>query len=698
MRPDLLNPLFADVTSLPGVGPRVAQRLHKLGIARVRDLLFQLPSGFRRTRPIASLAHAEPGERVRITVRIVQHRKAHGRAPARAAALDATGHPLAILFFGAQADRMLARLPVGQQVRISGRLERWNDQLQMAHPEQVIPIDPLADPASQAPGLEVEPVYPLTEGLSRRARIDAVAKALDRLPALPEWLDPALVARNRWPSFAEALRAAHGDPAADVARDRLALDELLAGQLAWALVRARNRRRASRALVGNGQITGPLVDRLPFALTGAQHRVIGEIHADLARPQAMLRLLQGDVGSGKTLVAALALARAVEAGVQGAFLAPTELLARQHFRTLSGLFASLPVRLGLLCGREKGRARDRVLADLALGGIDILVGTHAIFQDQVRYRNLGLAVIDEQHRFGVAQRLLLQRKAAQAPHLLVMTATPIPRTLALANYGALDISVLNERPPGRLPIDTRVIAMARMHEVVDGLARHLAAGRRAYWVCPLVEDDSDEPQADEQAAAVTRATMLKDRFGDRVALVHGRMPGPERDSALARFLSGEAQLLVATTVIEVGVDVPEATLIVIEAAERFGLAQLHQLRGRVGRGREKSVCILLAGPRLSETARERLKMLRATDDGFAIAEADLQLRGPGELLGTRQAGEQGFAIATDAQVARLIAAADAEARLLLARDGGLSGPRGEAARLLLYLFDRDAAVRTLQSG
>ncbi len=698
MRPALLNPLFADVTSLPGVGPRVAQRLERLGITRVRDVLLQLPTGFRTTRAIGGLAEANPGDRVSLAVEIVQHREAHGRAPARASALDAAGRPLAILFFGGQANRMLARLPVGRRVRVSGQLDSWNDQLQMVHPDQVALLDPLAGPEAGSAGPEVEPSYPLTEGLTRRARIELVRHALDRLPPLPEWQEPTLLSRNGWPAFAEALRAAHSDPEADAARDRLAHDELLAGQLAWALVRARHRRRARRPLPGDGRLTAALEAKLPFALTSAQRRVVGEIHADLARPEAMLRLLQGDVGSGKTLVAALALARACEAGVQGAFLAPTELLARQHLATLESLFAGLPVRIGFLSGREKGRARDHVLAALAEGAIDILVGTHAIFQEQVAYRDLGLAIVDEQHRFGVAQRLLLQRKAGQPPHLLVMTATPIPRTLALATHGALEVSVLDERPPGRLPVDTRVIAAARIGEVIDGLARHLAAGRRAYWVCPLVEDGSDSPEPDEQAAAVSRAAMLRERFGETVALVHGRMPGPARDAALARFVAGEARLLVATTVIEVGVDVPEATLIVIEAAERFGLAQLHQLRGRVGRGREKSVCILLAGPRLSETARARLSMLRSTDDGFAIAEADLRLRGPGELLGTRQAGEQGFLLATEAQVARLIAAADADARLLLERDGGLSGPRGEAARLLLYLFDRDAAVRTLHSG
>ncbi|WP_194743785.1 ATP-dependent DNA helicase RecG [Thermaurantiacus tibetensis] len=700
MRPELLNPLFADVTRLPGVGPRVAQRLAKLGLERVVDVLLALPTGFRRTRCVATLAEAAPGERIAVAVEVVQRREAHGRAPARAAALDAAGQPLAILFFGGQANRLLARLRVGGRYRIDGQLESWNGMLQMAHPDQVAPLPPgapLDAPLGDADG--VEPVYPLTEGLTRRMRAEAARAALAALPPIPEWIAPGLLADRGWPGFAAALRAAHANPGAVLARDRLAHDELFAGQLAWGLVRARMRRRPSRALRSAGRLRREVLARLGFAPTAAQERAVAEILADMARPEAMLRLLQGDVGSGKTLVAALALAEAVEAGVQGAFLAPTELLARQHLATLERLFAGLPVRIGFLSGREKGRAREALRADLAAGAIDVLVGTHALFQEGVAYRDLGLAVIDEQHRFGVAQRLLLQRKAAQPPHLLVMTATPIPRTLALARHGAMDVSVLDERPPGRQPIDTRVIAMARLEEVLAGLGRHLAAGRRAYWVCPLVDDGGEGAEPDgEQAAAVSRAAMLRARFGEAVELVHGRMPGPAREAALARFVAGEAQLLVATTVIEVGVDVPEATLIVIEAAERFGLAQLHQLRGRVGRGGEKSVCLLLAGANLSETAKERLRMLRATDDGFAIAEADLKLRGPGELLGTRQAGEPGFRIATDEQAARLIAAADADARLLLAEDPALRSPRGEAARLLLYLFDRDSAVRTLHSG
>ncbi|MFQ3665332.1 MAG: ATP-dependent DNA helicase RecG [Sphingomonadaceae bacterium] len=679
MRPDVLNPLFADVTSLPRVGPTMARRLERLGIRRVKDLLFHLPVGWLRTRTVESLAQAAPGERIAVAVDVLQHVPARGRAPARAAAVDRDGTPLSLVFFGPQADRMLARLPLGQRLLVVGQIEDFQGRLQMAHPD-------IAD----APIIPVSPVHRLTEGIGRRQMQGLVEEALKRLPDVPEWAEPSLVARNGWPGFAEALGAAHRHPDAQAARDRLAHDELFAGQLAWALVRAAARRRRAIPLVGDGRLNGQILAALPFALTGAQARVLSEIRSDLGQPAAMLRLLQGDVGAGKTLVAALALATAVEAGAQGALLAPTDLLARQHLATLEALFAPTGVRIGFLSGREKGRAREAVLAALAEGGIDLLVGTHAIFQESVRYRALGLAVIDEQHRFGVQQRMMLEARAGTALHLLVMTATPIPRSLALARHGALDVSLLDERPPGRRPIDTRIIAMRRMEEVLDGLARHLANGGQAYWVCPTVEEG--------EGAAVERAALLRARFGEAVALVHGRMAGPARDAALAGFVKGDTRLLVATTVIEVGVDVPAANLIVIEQAERFGLAQLHQLRGRVGRGGAKSVCLLLVGENPSGVARERLSMLRQTDDGFAIAEADLRLRGPGELLGTRQAGAAEFQLADEEQVGRLIAAADADARLLMERDGGLSGPRGAAARILLHLFDRDAAARTLRGG
>ncbi|MFN3370626.1 MAG: ATP-dependent DNA helicase RecG [Sphingomonadaceae bacterium] len=687
MRPERLNPLFADAASLPGVGPAATRALARLDIERVRDLLFHLPVGWRVTRRVPGLAGVAAGERVALPVEIRAHEPGRGRAPLRVIAEDRDGIGLMLAFFGPAGAALARRFPVGARMEVAGRLELWNGRFQMIHPEPV---------AAQAP--EVEPVYPLTEGLTSRRLAALVAAALERLPALDEWAEPSLLRQLGWPGFGEALALVHTRPDSQPARDRLAYDELLAGQLAWALVRARRRRQRADPLVGTGRLTKPLIAGLPWKLTGAQARVSAEIAADLAKPAAMLRLLQGDVGSGKTLVALLALLTAVEAGAQGVLLAPTDLLARQHHANLQALLGDLPVRLGYLSGREKGRARADTLEQLAAGDIDILVGTHALFMGGVTYRRLGLAVVDEQHRFGVAQRLMLADKAERPPHLLVMTATPIPRTLALARFGEMDVSRLDERPPGRQPVETRVVALGRLEEVVAGVGRHIAAGHQAYWVCPRLEAGVEE-EADAAAPAIARAAALRARFGEAaVALVHGRMPGPKRDSEMARFAAGEAKLLVATTVIEVGVDVPNASLMVIEGAERFGLAQLHQLRGRVGRGTARSACLLLRGERLSEAARARLKMMRETDDGFAIAEADLELRGAGELLGTRQSGEQGFDLATPEQVAALLPAADADARLLIERDGGLSGPRGLAARELLYLFEKDAAVATLRSG
>ncbi|MCG2839389.1 ATP-dependent DNA helicase RecG [Sandaracinobacter sp. RS1-74] len=693
MRPERLNPLFADVASLAGVGPAAARALERLEIRRVRDLLFHFPIGWRHTSRVEGLGNAREGERVSLSVDILSHEPSRGRGPFRITADDGYGIGLILAFFGPKGSGLANRFPVGSAVTVAGRLELWNGRFQMIHPELVRAAD------SEGGADWAEPVYPLTEGFTSRRLATLTQAALEKLPELPEWIEPSLLGARGWPGFGPALHSVHGEPESASARDRLAYDELLAAQLAWALVRARRRRKRGTPLQGDGRLSRPLLAALPFRLTGAQTQAISEIAGDLAAPHAMLRLLQGDVGAGKTLVALMALLLAVEAGAQGAFLAPTDLLARQHMATLQKLIGDLPVRLGFLSGREKGKAREALLADLAEGRIDILIGTHALFSADVNYRNLGLAVVDEQHRFGVAQRMMLAEKADRPPHLLVMTATPIPRTLALANYGEMDISKLGERPPGRQPVDTRVVALGRIEEVLDGLGRHLAAGRQAYWVCPLLEPSEEEVEG-APTPAVTRAEMLRKRFGNSVALVHGKLPGPERDREMARFQSGEAKLLVATTVIEVGVDVPNASLMLIESAERFGLAQLHQLRGRVGRGSDKSVCLLLRGETLSETARERLKMMRATDDGFAIAEADLKLRGAGELLGTRQSGDEGFRLATPEQVQRFIETARDDARLLVERGGGnsLSGPRGEAARLLLYLFEKDAAIATLRGG
>jgi ATP-dependent DNA helicase RecG len=565
-------------------------------------------------------------------------------------------------------------------------MERYGQELQMVHPDYVLP-------PGEAGGLPArEPVYPLSEGLTTRRMADLAGQALARLPKLREWIEPSLVQQRQWPGWFEALNQAHHDPTAGSARERLAYDEIFANQLALMLVRASSRKRRGMPLHGDGRLRDML--KLPYKPTGAQQRAMGEIEGDMQQAQPMLRLLQGDVGSGKTLVALEALLIAVEAGAQGALLAPTEILARQHYETLSRQLAGLPVNIAILTGREKGKVREACLMGLADGSIHILVGTHAIFQQHVAYRNLGLAVVDEQHRFGVAQRMMLAEKAERPPHLLVMTATPIPRTLTLTQYGEMDVSRLDEMPPGRQPVETRVMSVERLPEVIDALGRHLAKGGQAYWVCPLVE----ESETSDQAAAEERARVLQQRFGGKVGLVHGRMKGPEKDAVMAALQRAEIAVLVATTVIEVGVDVPNSTLMIVEGADRFGLAQLHQLRGRVGRGEGHSVCLLLRGDRLSETARARLALMRETNDGFRIAEEDLRLRGAGEILGTKQSGEAAFRLATPEMIQALAQTATDDARLLVDRDGGLEGERGQAARVLLYLMERDAAVGLLRGG
>ena len=685
MRPAILNPLFAEVASLKGVGPSQVRQLARLKIARVLDLAFHLPTMMIERAEVERIDESLVGRPLIVPLTPARHERGGPRSPLRVAAVDRGGQWVDLTFFGQTANWAQTKLPIGVEKRIVGKLDRYGQRLQIAHPEVLA-----MESAATAPARE--PVYPLTEGMSNRRMGQLTAEALARLPVLTEWIEPSVLARQGWLGFAEALKAAHR---LEGGRDRLAYDELLANQLALLLVRAGTRARRGRPVAGDGRLVSELRRKLPWPLTGAQERVLREILGDMAQAQPMLRLLQGDVGSGKTLVALIAMLTAVEAGTQAALLAPTEILARQHHATLTRLADGLPVRIALLTGRDKGKAREALLADLATGRIDILVGTHAIFQEAVDYHDLGLVVVDEQHRFGVAQRLMLASKARVPPHVLAMTATPIPRSLALTRFGEMDQSIIDERPPGRQPIETRVTAIERLDEVTAALARHLDGGGQAYWVCPLVDGSED---ADE-AAATTRAAFLKARLGEgRVGLVHGRMKGPEKDAVMADFAAGTLGLLVATTVIEVGVDVPNATLMIIEAAERFGLAQLHQLRGRVGRGSGHSICLLLRGPELSETARARLKLLRETNDGFRIAEADLELRGAGEILGTRQSGEEAFRFADPERVQKFVTMARDDARLLLERDGGLQGSRGQAARVLLYLFERDAGVALLRSG
>ncbi len=693
MRPNILNPLFAPITSLPGIGQRLAKPLEKLAGPLVADLVAHLPSGLIDRRAQPHLSTAEDGAIATIVVRVERHLKPHNpRQPYKVRCSDPTGF-IDLVFFNAREDYLARILPVGQMRAVSGRIDRFGGELNMVHPDHVVPEEEL-------PKIQImEPVYPLTAGLAPKVLRKAIEAALERLPKLSEWIDPTVMRQRQWSSWAGALLAAHhpqgeGDLSAlSPARMRLAYDELLGNQLALALVRARNKRKAGRSNQGNGELRRRIVAALPYTLTRSQEQAGSEIVADMAAPTRMLRLLQGDVGSGKTVVALLAMANAVEAGGQAALLAPTDILARQHYETLEPLCRSVGCEIALLTGRDKGRAREATLARLGSGNLKLVVGTHALMQEDVAFADLRLAIVDEQHRFGVEQRMALADKGAGVD-LLVMTATPIPRTLMMTAYGDIDVSRLTEKPAGRQPIDTRTLLLERLDEVAGALKRAIAQGARIYWVCPLV----DESEAVDLAAATERHRMLGQLFGDRVGLVHGKQKAAERDATMAAFARGELGILVATTVIEVGVDVPAATVMVVEHAERFGLAQLHQLRGRVGRGRAKSSCLLLYQAPLGETAKARLQILRETEDGFRIAEEDLRLRGGGELLGTRQSGLPEFHYADLAAHGELLAMARDDARLIVERDPQLKSERGEALRMLLYLFRHDATIRTLASG
>jgi ATP-dependent DNA helicase RecG len=701
MRPPVLNPLFAPLSALPGVGPKLEKvfgRLLARGEGeppRLIDLLFHLPSGFVDRRNQPKLSEVTPDTVVTVAVTIERHRPPppnRPRAPYNIEASDET-NTLTITYFNARQDYLQKLLPEGELRYLSGVATFYDGHLQMVHPERVV------DAKGFASLPLIDPVYPMTEGLHPNQLRKALDVALHRIPDLPEWQDAAWLTQQDFPGFADALRRVHRPvELADLephnkAWSRLAYDELLAGQLALALLRGHMRRRAGRGSSAEGLLRAKIVAALPYSLTPSQARAVSDIIADLAQPNRMLRLLHGDVGSGKTLVALLSAATVIEAGRQSALMAPTEILARQHFATIAPLAATAGIRTALLTGRERGRERPEILEKLAAGEIDLIVGTHALFQDDVAFRDLALAIVDEQHRFGVHQRLALARKG-DAVDLLVLTATPIPRTLVLTYFGDMDVSELREKPAGRQPIDTRALPLDRLSEVIDAVARALDEGRRVYWVCPLVE----ESETTDLAAAEERFKALKKRFGDTVELVHGQMRAADKDRAMARFAEGTARILVATTVIEVGVDVPEASVMVIEHAERFGLAQLHQLRGRVGRGSTRSTCLLLYKGPLGEAAKARLAILRETNDGFRIAEEDLRLRGEGDVLGTRQSGLPGFRIARLEVHGKLLGAAREDAALMLNRDPALRSPRGEALRQLLYLFARDEAIRLLGAG
>ncbi len=708
MRPNRLAPLFATVRSLKGVGPKVEGLLNKLvaprhegARARVIDLLWHGPVGLIDRAVTPRIADAKIGELATLEVTVTEHRPGGGRrrgprAPYRVLVEDAAGAALELVYFNADPAYLKRLLPVGSKRLISGKLESYDGRRQMPHPDHVVAVD------GDGGALPLhEPVYPLTTGLTNTTLRKVIGEALGRLPSLPEWIDPGLLSQHAWPSFAGALARLHAPEAeADLlpstpARARLAYDELLANQLALAVIRARLRRRAGRQLAGTGNVRRAILVALPFTLTGVQNRALSEINTDLKCPDRMLRLLQGDVGSGKTVVALLAMATAVEAGAQAGLMVPTELLARQHFQTISAFGAAAGLRIALLTGRERGRERAEIVEGLQAGRIDILIGTHALFQEPIAFKDLGLVMIDEQHRFGVHQRLALQAKGSgPGAELLVMTATPIPRTLLLTSYGDMDVSRLDEKPPGRKPIATRIVPLERLVEVVSRIKRAMSSGAQIYWVCPLVA----ESEVLDIAAAEARYAELRARFGDHVGLVHGKLSGKEKDRVMAAFAAGDLSILVSTTVIEVGVDVPKASIMIIEHAERFGLAQLHQLRGRVGRGGAESSCILLYRQPLSETARERLNVMRRTEDGFVIAEEDLRLRGGGEVLGTRQSGVPLFRVATLPEHQALLEAARDQARLALSRDPELKGEDAAALKALLYLFKQDDAIKLIRAG
>ncbi|CAN7254575.1 ATP-dependent DNA helicase RecG [Bosea sp. LjRoot9] len=700
MRPSLLDPLFAPVTTLPGVGPKLGKLLDKLlgdetRPARVIDLLFRLPTGAIDRRPSPSIADAPIGDVATFNAQVTEHRPApptKAKAPYRIIVEDETGD-VTLVFFHADVRHLLQTLPIGAYRLISGKLELWDGMRQMVHPDRIL------DPKFAATLPAIEPVYGLTEGLSARVMTRIAGAAAEKCPDLAEWQDPSFLAKSGFAPFFEAMQALHHPPdlkaieGDTIARRRVAYDELLASQIALALVRRQQKKKAGRATAGDGALRRRIESALPFTLTEGQRQALNDIHDDMEKPERMLRLLQGDVGSGKTVVALMAMAAAAEAGRQSVLMAPTEILARQHAERLAPLAEAAGLKLALLTGREKGPGRARVLEGLANGEIAIAVGTHALFQEGVAFRDLALAIVDEQHRFGVHQRLLLGSKG-EAVDILVMTATPIPRTLSLTWFGDMDISVLAEKPAGRKPIATKAISLDRYDEVVGAVGRAVEAGAQVYWVCPLVQ----ESDTLDVAAAQERFDALREFFGDRVGLLHGQMPGRDKDAAMAAFVAGQTRILISTTVIEVGVDVPNASVMVIEHAERFGLAQLHQLRGRIGRGSAASTCLLLYKGPLGPVAEARLTIMRETEDGFRIAEEDLRLRGEGEVLGTKQSGSPDWQIARPETDGDLLAAARDDARLLIERDPHLEGPRGEAVRTLLYLFERDVAIRLLRAG
>ncbi len=689
MRPEILFPLYTSLENLKGIGPSLGKTLKRLELKRIVDMIWHLPIGIAHFPLKSSLKECVPGEPVALVVSIRQYEvpfKGH-RKPFKVVC-EVGGDYLDLTFFKVYPKTIETRLPIGQKRLICGILDRFLGMWQMAHPERIAP----AEVASY--WQEKSPLYPLTAGLFQGQAQKFAQIALKRAPDLPEWIP--FSHKGEWPSWREALEKVHTPQnEADLqphhpARERLAFDELFADQLALGLVRRAQPK--GKSIVSQGVFKKKILKAFGHSLTPGQAQALQEIEDDLASPSRMIRLLQGDVGSGKTLVAFLAASHAIEAGFQVAFLAPTEILASQHVQTLSVLGAQVGIEVALLTSRQKKKVS--LYEDLAAGKIHLVVGTHALLQEAVTFSKLGLVVIDEQHRFGVEQRLNLTAKG-EAVDVLVMTATPIPRTLRLTAYGDLEVSRILDKPQGRKPIQTRVLSLNRLEEICAGLKRFMTHGHKIYWVCPLVE----ESETLDLAAAKDRYAHLKTLFGeDKVGLVYGKQKSEEKHSSMAAFKEGLSQLLVATTVIEVGIDVKEANVIVVEHAERFGLSQLHQLRGRVGRGSEEAHCLLLYGYALSESGKRRLQVMRETEDGFRIAEEDLALRGGGDVLGTKQSGLPSYKLADPLTCGPLLEKAHQAAQILLEEDPHLQSAQGQSARLLLYLFGQEEVIHTLTSG
>ncbi|WP_281972124.1 ATP-dependent DNA helicase RecG [Ruegeria faecimaris] len=693
-RPESLFPLFSRLETLDGVGPKTAQVLAQSGVETPRDVLFGLPYAVIDRRRRDTIQGVDLPSTLTVEVTVGIHRPPRNKGGAYRVHVEDSQAEFQLVFFHARGDYLQKVLPQGARRVISGKLELFDGIAQMVHPDHMLP------PADAKDIPEFEPVYHLTQGLTQKTAFKAARSAVALSPELTEWIDPAQVAKENWPGWLSAIQAAHNPQGADdvasfsPAHERLAYDELFAHQLTLALARQRERRVKGIASAGTGKLQSRVLSNLPYKPTNAQQRAIQEIAGDMASDTRMNRLLQGDVGSGKTLVAFMALLVAVEAGGQGVMMAPTEILAQQHLEGLRPLAEEAGVVLEILTGRDKGADRRAKLLALQRGDIHILVGTHAVFQSDVAFQELRLAIVDEQHRFGVRQRMELSEKGKGAD-VLVMTATPIPRSLALTQYGDMDVSVLDEKPPGRKPVKTAVVSTERIQEVVSHLQKAIAEGRQCYWVCPLV----DESEVSDLTAAEERFKRLRAILGDGVVgLVHGQMPPADKDAAMKAFQQGQTKVLVATTVIEVGVNVPNASIMVIERAEIFGLAQLHQLRGRVGRGEADSTCLLMYQPPLGEGGRKRLEVLRETEDGFKISETDLQMRGAGDLIGTAQSGLPKFRIADLERQAGLMAVAQSDARALLGVDAKLETQRGKAARVLLWLMKQDQAIRLISVG